>query len=130
MGTATLLVVPWMGPSANNIWAGVHWTKRKRMADEGHLATSLAVKAAKLGPVGGKVELVFMPQIKKRPRVRGFDCLNYAMTCKVIEDGLVRAGVLPDDSKKYVSEVAISAPAIADYIEADQMSVLIIQIED
>ena len=44
------LEIPWVGPSMNKIWAGVHWSKRKQYADEAHKAVHIAVKMSKIKP--------------------------------------------------------------------------------
>lgn len=48
--------------------------------------------------------LIFQPV---HPRGRRFDALNYALSAKVIEDGLVRSGLLGDDSGAYVAGVVL-----------------------
>lgn len=96
--------VPWVGPSTNKVWAGIHWAKRKKIADEGHFAC-LVVKGLKLP--WGKVNLEFIPHI---PKGRLYDSSNYSVSAKVIEDGLVECGVLKGDSVKHVAGVLLSPP--------------------
>lgn len=98
--------VPWIGPSTNKIWAGVHWRKRKQIAEEAHKATYLAVKQQKIKPALCAVVLEFTPNHKGRH----YDVSNYSLTCKGIEDGLVQCGVLNGDSKKYVRKIIINTP--------------------
>ena len=96
--------VEYIGPSTNIIYAGVHWSKRKRMADEAHLLTKIACKG--LRSFIEPVSLIFQPMI----RGRAYDTLNYSFTAKMIEDGIVRSGILKDDTKKYVGAVTILPP--------------------
>lgn len=100
---ALRVFIPWMAPSLNTIWSGrKHWGQRARIAKEGHKATMVALMGApKLRP---PVILVFQPV---HPRGRRFDALNYALSAKVIEDGLVRARLLGNDSGAYVQAVVL-----------------------
>ena len=93
---------PWLAPSLNKVWAGMHWAKRNKIAREGHLIVKTKLRGApKLRP---PVMLTFQPV---HPRGRRFDALNYALSAKIIEDGLVRAGLLGDDSGAYVLAVVL-----------------------
>jgi hypothetical protein len=96
--------IPYIGPSLNKIYAGMHYSKRKRNADEAHLIVKMACKGIK--SVSNPVSLTFTPYHNSRL----YDCSNYAYTCKLIEDGLVQAGVLVDDTNKYVKQIIINAP--------------------
>lgn len=83
--------------STNSIYSGVHWSKRREIANLYHtLVLTLKKK---------------LPKIQKFPVILHFICefegrvldsFNCVYMCKCIEDGLVRAGMLPDDSPKYV----------------------------
>ena len=84
------VLIPWLGPSLNKIWAGMHWAKRKKIADEGHLACLVARTIPKFE---GAVHLEFQPMVSGRR----LDIVNYAVTIKVIEDGLVNLGILRQD---------------------------------
>lgn len=95
--------VPWIGPSMNTIWAGVSWHKRKQIADAGHKAC-WPLKLIK--PFSNPVKLAFQPVVKGRR----YDCCNYALTNKVIVDGMVRCGLLKDDTNKYVLGVETLVP--------------------
>lgn len=100
------IYVPFMGPSTNQIYAGVHWRKRQKQADAGHAA----VQGIKLAPYQKPVRLTFIPIIGKGGRAR--DCSNYSYTAKLIEDGLVKAGILKDDTSEYVKGFEIAEPHI------------------
>lgn len=101
--------IPWLGPSMNKLWAGVHWAKRKKIADEAHAA---CLVAKRLGRYDVPVSLVFQPVHGKGRRRT--DCSNYAVSCKSLEDGLVHAGVLADDSFNHVVSVQTLAPVRGD----------------
>ncbi len=98
--------IEFMGPSLNSIYAGVHWSERKKQADAGHLAVSLV----KIKPFDKPVTLTFQPVAGKRDRIR--DCSNYSYAAKIIEDGLVKTGVLEDDSPEFVKGFGIDEPVI------------------
>jgi len=103
--------VPWIGPSGNQVWTGLHWGARKKIADEGHLAVMLGVRLIPDCPHGfqpftGPVSLEFQAY-----QTNLYDIINLAIpTCKVIEDGLVRAGFLQGDDPKIVKRITINCP--------------------
>lgn len=98
--------VPYMAPSLNSIYSGVHWSERQKQANAGHWVC----KALLLEPIDYPVKLTFIPIVGKGGRVR--DCSNYSYAAKIIEDGLVQSGVLQDDSPKYVKGFSIAAPVV------------------
>ena len=100
------IFVPYLGPSLNSIYSGVHWAVRKKHADAAHIATKYAVRG--IEPVTCPVSLVMQPVMGKG--TRRLDCSNYAYTAKMIEDGLVRSGLLKDDTPDYVVSVQTLAP--------------------
>jgi len=106
-----ILFVPYLGPSTNAIYAGMHWAKRKKAKDEALAATLEAVRGAGMGSVAGRVDLVFRPRLGKGVRRR--DTSNNSMSAKLIEDALVKAGVLTDDTEEHVRRV-IHEPAEID----------------
>ncbi|MFG6159647.1 hypothetical protein ACGTNG_12645 [Halomonas sp. 1390] len=105
-----LLFVPYLGPSTNAIYAGVHWAKRKKAKDAALAATLEAVRGIGLGAVDGRVDLVFRPRLGKGVRRR--DTSNASMTAKLIEDALVKAGVLADDTEAHVRRVILEPAEI------------------
>ena len=90
--------------STNKIYAGIHWTVRKKIADLYHMSLieykhkNLKVKNY---PVTIDYEFIF----KKRP----LDTLNCAFMGKLIEDSLVMYDILEDDSPKFVKKCSISS---------------------
>lgn len=84
-------------PSWNQMYAGVHWSKRKKMADEAHWQVRAALPRDYelfLRPVDITVTSYF--------ESRALDCDNIA--AKLYIDGLI-GHVLRDDSPRYVSAV-------------------------
>ncbi|MGJ8525198.1 hypothetical protein LMG33818_000906 [Halomonadaceae bacterium LMG 33818] len=102
------LFVPWLGPSLNSIYAGIHWSKRKKHADAAHWAVKSAVTNTGIKRIDSPVGLSFTPVLGKGKRA--LDCSNYGYAVKLLEDGLVRAGVLADDTNQYVVATCITKP--------------------
>lgn len=82
--------------SMNKIYGGIHWKARKQLADVYH-SEFLELK--------GKVKITEYPIIihydwhfVNNP----LDTLNCAYMAKMLEDGMVHAGILEDDSTKFV----------------------------
>lgn len=82
--------------SLNKIHAGVHWTKRSKWRNDYHLA----VRCSKPKKYTGSFPAIFHYHFKLKGR--SLDSTNMAFMCKLVEDGLVESGVIPDDSQKYV----------------------------
>lgn len=99
--------VPYQGPSTNAIYAGKHWISRKR--DKDH-ARQVVQQAVQVEPFTDPVALQFIPVVGRSARVR--DISNYSYGIKLIEDGLVAAGVLVDDTNTYVQSIRIYTPVI------------------
>lgn len=114
-------MVEYIAPSTNTIYAGIHWAKRKRHADDAHLAVKIAAKG--VAKFTKPVSLTFQPLINGRTR----DTLNNSYWAKLVEDGLVRAGVLEDDSTKWVQPVTIMPVIKAD---ESKMVVTIVEVSD
>lgn len=96
--------IPFIGPSTNVIYAGVHWTVRKKHADDAHLAVRVAFNNS--FKINSRVDLTFTPYVAGR----GYDTSNYSYTAKLIEDGLVKCGVLINDNTKYVRKIIYHPP--------------------
>lgn len=92
--------VSWLGPSSNKLFGRGHWRERKDWNDTGHEQTYLAVLEQKIERVNYRVDLEFFPYMAGSGALR--DSGNNSLSAKIIEDGLVRAGILVDDSPKYV----------------------------
>lgn len=126
-GRLVHLFVEYLGPSTNAIYSGIHWSKRKRAKDDACRATLAAVRAAGILPVTGRVDLVFRPRLGKGVRRR--DTSNNSMSAKLIEDALVKAGVLADDTDEHVRRV-IHEPAEIDRSAATGTWIEIIELEE
>lgn len=88
--------------SLNAVYSGIHWAKRKNLADTYHMAVKVALIQAKL------------PQIKEFPvdvtyeftfKKNALDSSNCAFMAKMVEDSLVTNGFFPDDTPKYIRSV-------------------------
>lgn len=95
--------------SMNKIYAGMHWRKRQEVADLYHL---------EMLPLKGKIKVTEYPvTIHYEWHFTGtaLDSLNCAFMSKMIEDGLVHAGVLEDDSTKYVRRSVLDSQKSSKY---------------
>ena len=106
------IFIPFYGPSTNEIYSGVHWAVRKRAKDGALKAVKAVVRQLDIDiPISSRVDLVFTPQLGKGIRKR--DTSNNSMTAKLVEDALVKANVLHDDTDEYVRNVT-NTPALID----------------
>lgn len=103
------LFVPYIA-SSTNVGTRQHWSKRKREVDRCYSLVRQAVAAAGIEPVKQRVDLVFTPRLGKGVRRR--DTSNYSISMKHIEDGLVAAGLLPDDRGEFVRRVIMEPPEV------------------
>ena len=99
--------------SANKIYSGVHWAVRKKIADKYHEAIRILMtrtsrqfgRSAAIYELFSKLhvpkDIIFTFYFKNRP----LDCSNCFFLAKVCEDGMVKAGILTDDSPKYVKSI-------------------------
>jgi len=106
---ATLKIILPQKVSSNAVYAGTHWAVRKRIADDYHEAVWIAVKEA--GWRKGRPKLTFPVSVAYKFFLPGrqLDASNLGIMCKLVEDGLVREGVLPDDGPEYVEEITLSS---------------------
>lgn len=89
--------------SSNEIYAGKHWTARKKLKDSYLWLTAGPFK--KLQPVKEKVDLDF----KFYWGSRALDSSNCSYLCKVLEDCLVYYKILQDDTIKFVGKVSMES---------------------
>lgn len=80
----------------NKIYAGVHWSKRKKQAEEIHALVRCELQRQKIPrkPFEKPVEIIF----KYNSRL---DVSNHGYLSKLIEDAL-KGYLIVDDSRKYV----------------------------
>jgi len=102
-----IIFVPYLASSTNvALRANKHANNREVKA------AAWACKSACQGmaPIAGRVDLVFRPRLGKGVPRR--DTSNYSLNVKHVEDGLVAAGILPDDRGEYVRRVILEPPEI------------------
>jgi crossover junction endodeoxyribonuclease RusA len=84
----------------------LHWRTEHRIKATLRRDVQLLARAARIPPLHRiAVELHYAPRDRRRR-----DPINLAPTAKVAEDGLVDAGVVPDDTPEYVDPT----PAVID----------------
>ena len=92
--------------SANKIYSGVHWAVRKKIADKYHKI--IQEKEELLGMTYTPPQNITMTfYFENRP----LDCSNCFFMAKMIEDGMVKAKLLQDDSPMYVESIMILSKA-------------------
>ena len=88
-------------PSWNKLYAGLHWTKRKKMADDIHELVYWAVYESKNKPkVLPYKNPVFLEYEVRYKGKRRHDADNCAV--KMYCDGLVHSGILAEDDYEHV----------------------------
>jgi hypothetical protein len=85
--------------STNAIYAGMHWAKRKRLADLYHRA----LIEHRLTRIPTPANLTFTFTFKGKL----LDCTNVAFMAKLLEDGMVQWGILPGDAPDQVASVKL-----------------------
>ena len=80
--------------TTNKIYSGIHWTKRKKHKDA-YRNSIFVSQPVKTFPVDIVYDFYFTKN--------ALDTTNTSYMAKLIEDCLVKKGVLPDDCIKYVS---------------------------
>jgi len=92
--------------SLNVMYAGVHWRRRKDLADGFHFAVLAAARKSKIEKIPKAeypvhMEYIFFVDGK-------LDVSNTGAMTKLVEDGLVRAGILEADDRKFVRKITTS----------------------
>ncbi len=100
------LYLPDVGPTLNEWYAGLHWSKRKALADYWHLLVLKWVRKYDVQPVPPPVHLAM--DFYFGPGRRAYDASNCAATAKLIEDGLVHAKILKGDGPTHVRTIALT----------------------
>ena len=98
--------VPTIGPATNKFYSGMHIQVRRRLAKQWHSDIAWLVKEQNIKPLSEE----YYPATVQvygifGPKRRMFDADGLAATGKLIIDGLVRAGILVNDSLKYIRNV-------------------------
>lgn len=86
--------------STNKIYAGIHWTTRNKHKELFYYEV-LRNKKYIEKPKNYPLELTFSFVFKSRP----LDSSNCSYMAKMIEDSLVKIGIIPDDTIKYIKSV-------------------------
>jgi len=86
--------------STNKIYSGIHWRKRKDIADFFHLLPLPDCRLLK--PITKKVNIKFEFYFKSRY----LDSSNCSFMWKCLEDWLVKSWLIKDDTNKYIWEVS------------------------
>ena len=111
--------VPYLGKSVNEMTRGkaswLYYAEKKKVEKAAMVAGMHHVALFER-----PVVIALFPQLG--PKRRKFDCSNYGVTLKLIEDQLVRCNVLRDDSSEYVKGIYIGAAVRApDGVEGMQV---------
>lgn len=88
--------------STNAIYAGMHWAKRKEIADEFHRAL-LPFKGLKIYTPIQRLFFTFTFKGKL------LDCSNCTFMAKCLEDAMVMNRLIPDDTPDHVESIAIAS---------------------
>lgn len=97
-----------------------HWAVKRRITAELRAEACLLARSARIPALAGiDVELHYVPRLARRR-----DRDNLVATLKPILDGLVDAGIVPDDAPQYV---AWSPPAIDPPDQSDPRLYVIIK---
>jgi hypothetical protein len=93
--------------SLNRIWAGWNGSQwvRKAKRDLWHSIIEQVVEEEEIKPIDFPVEIYFEFWF----RTRTLDCSNCSVMVKLIEDGLVCAWVLKDDTPQYIRHIHIKS---------------------
>lgn len=97
----SLIWVPTIGKSTNEGNGREHWTARDKDVKFWNGLAGDAVERQKIEPILGPVFVVYYLLFGKGRQV--FDWTNCSHTAKQFEDGLVRAGIFPDDKKEFIT---------------------------
>lgn len=89
--------------STNQIYAGVHWRKRKRMKDNYLLMYKRQLR--EIRPFANKVNLFFHFYFKSKK----LDSSNCSYMGKILEDCLVTYKILKNDSDVYVGMFGVKS---------------------
>lgn len=95
------LKIRYVGLSTNAIYSGIHWAVRIKHANDAHTIVKLDTKGIVKFTKPVNIEFTIYKSGKM------YDTSNCSYTAKLIEDGLVRAGILSDDTQKHVDTITI-----------------------
>lgn len=108
----TTITLPWATPPlTQNIVRRLHYQTEARMKRTMLAEAYAAIRRAHVTPMGAAIiTLHYQPGTR-----RLWDCDGLAVTHKVVQDALVKAGVIEKDDWRYVPEIRIKAhpPAVS-----------------
>jgi hypothetical protein len=93
-------------PHTLNIDRRLHWSRRAEHTREWRQAFCLLAKAERIPPLGA-IEIVAIPHLRDR---RSQDVAACLPSVKASIDGLVDAGVIPDDDTRFVHRLTFCRP--------------------
>ena len=99
----TITIKDFKCPSWNTYYAGVHWAMRKKKMDEIHELVYWAAHSSKIEPCVDKISILFKVNYSSKRRHDPDNCC-----VKPFVDGLVKAGILKDDSTKEIESITIN----------------------
>lgn len=102
------MIIDGITPTLNSLYVGTHWAKRKTIARNWHRKVTTACKKYKIDPIEN-FPICIITQTRFKIN-RGRDVSNCFVANKLIEDGLVKAGILPDDTPEYVDRHIVLKP--------------------
>lgn len=109
------LYIDYMGPTFNK-YAMMYPHQKGKEREECENAVLESILLYSVTPVTSPVRIIFQPVLGSRKRgtgvknQRAYDIINYANTIKMIEDRLVKEGVIKNDSKAFVYSHMIEKP--------------------
>ena len=88
-----------------NATNGKHWSGNVRRKKDFYNSVLFTVLRNSTPELDGQYDFTYSFLVKSRL----YDATNYFLMVKMLEDGLVKCGVLKDDSKKYVNSIRVIA---------------------
>ncbi len=115
------LMVPYIGPSTNVIYAGVHYGTRMKHKKIGVQAMEYAIRDT-LGLQREWPTITYPIGLTFTPHHAGqtYDLDGYGYAAKILTDAMVKVGLLKNDSQKYVRLLTIKPT-----VKSDERSMLV-----
>ncbi len=120
------LIIQLATPSLNEFFARKHWTRRNELKNVWHRAVWVYKVKHELWPIDARhfpVDIVTRSHFRKTHEKHRLDTSNTFLANKMVEDAIVKAGLLPDDSAKYVRDHIVRQPVYG--VEDPYVEVLI-----
>lgn len=86
--------------STNDIYSGMHWSKRKKLADLYH---QCLIEHRNKRIADYPIDVTFIFSFKGT----ALDCTNVSYMAKLLEDGMKAYKIITDDSPKFVQSVTL-----------------------